>query len=392
MNPLLSIVIATKNRVPYCVNAIETILSFPDNDFELIIQDNTDNLELKTYIESNISDQRLVYNYTPPPFSSIDNFNAAFSLASGEFVCLIGDDDGVIPQILTIARWANSKNIESVCSSAYIGYAWPGVYKVFKSGALTIPKYSEKVEYIKPLKRLPELLKNGILDYYKFNLPRVYHGLVRKSCMEEIKLKTGNYFGGLSPDIYSTIALSGVIEHHLVLNIPFTISGVCNSSTSADSSRQKHCGNLEDAPHLRSNENYIWEPEIPRYYSVQTIWAETCIKSIKENNIPISLKLFSIEKMIAASLISSYSVTRIIFEKTNQHLKNQKFYLSIFYTRILFYMLLIIASKIPKKISNALLRILPSKRIIHDIANISQATIILSRIFNREKYHFIDKL
>ena len=49
--PLLSIIIATKNRVPYCIKSIETILSITNHDFELIVQDNTDNLELNDYLK-----------------------------------------------------------------------------------------------------------------------------------------------------------------------------------------------------------------------------------------------------------------------------------------------------------------------------------------------------
>ena len=390
MNPVLSIIIPTRNRGIYCIEAIKSILRIPDQDIELIVQDNSDNTILKELVEQNVFDNRLKYFYSPQQLSSIDNFNKAFEEANGRYLCLIGDDDGIIPEILRVARWANSKGIESVCSSVYVGYAWPGVYKVFNTGALSIPHYSNEIKFQKPLEILPKLLRNGFLDYYKFNLPRVYHGLVKRSCMEEIKHKTGKFVGGLSPDIYTTVGLSGIVRNHVILNIPFTISGVCNSSTSADSSRQKHCGNLEDAPHFRSIVRYQWEPEIPQYYSVQTIWAETGIKSIKENGIPISLKWFSLEKMIAGSLISSYSITSLILEKTKQHLNKQNFHFSFIYIKILFHILLLILSQVPQKIMNARLRIIPSKRIIYNIPDISQATSRIGEIFNQEKYRFLD--
>jgi len=391
MNPILSIVIATKNRVPYCINAIDTILSFPDNDFELIIQDNTDNLELKTYIESNISDKRLVYNYTPPPFSSIDNFNAAIGLSIGEFVCLIGDDDGVIPEILKIARWASSKGIDSVCSTALVSYGWPGVYPKFIGGVLFIPNYSEKIQFLNPLKKIPALLNNGLTDYSKFNLPRVYHGLIKRSCFEQIEKKTGHYFGGLSPDIYSSIALGAIVKKHLVLDIPFTIPGVCTSSTSSDSSKQKHCGNLEDAPHFRSRENYVWESEIPRYYSVQTIWAESGFKSMKENKLHYSSKMFSLERMVALSIISSYSIFKTIIIETNNLLNKNRKSLIFFYGKVFFYIFLQILKLIPQKIKNFFLRIIPSKNIIHNITDISKASRTTSEIFCTEKYSFLYK-
>jgi len=392
MQPILSIIIPTRNRGIYCIEAIKSILSIPDLDFELVVQDNSDNSLLKDLVEKNISDNRLLYFYSPQPLSSIDNFNIALEKAKGQFLCLIGDDDGVLPEILKITRWANSKGIDSVCTTSIVGYAWPGVYPAFKKGVIFIPKYSEKVLYQKPLEKLPALLHDGITDYSRFNLPRLYHGLIERSCMEEIKKQTGNYFGGLSPDIYSTIALSGIVKNHVILDIPFTIPGVCKSSTSSDSSKQKHCGNLEDAPHLRSRADYIWEPEIPRYYSVQTIWAESGIKSLKENNIQYSSKSFNMAKMVAFSLISSYSVYSIIIKQTNKLLKKQRKSYFIFYTKVLLHICLRMFKLFPVKIKNAFLKILPSSGIISNVANISIASNKVSEIFKPEKYLFLYKL
>ena len=82
-NPLLSILIATRNREEYCKNAILSILENSETNFELVIQDNSDSNDLKTFCKK-IVDTRLVYNYTPPPFSSIDNFNAVIGFSKGK--------------------------------------------------------------------------------------------------------------------------------------------------------------------------------------------------------------------------------------------------------------------------------------------------------------------
>lgn len=391
MQPILSIIIPTRNRGIYCIEAIKSILSIPDQDFELVVQDNSDNSSLKELVEQSISDNRLLYFYSPQPLSSIDNFNIALEKANGQYLCLLGDDDGVISEIVKITRWALSNGIDSVCSTALVGYGWPGVYPAFKTGVLFIPNYSEKVQFQKPLEKIPALLKDGLTDYSRFNLPRLYHGLIERSCLEEIKKKTGNYFGGLSPDIYSSIALSGIVKNHVVLNIPFSIPGVCILSTSSDSSKQKHCGNLEDAPHLRSNKDYIWEPEIPRYYSLQTIWAESGIKSLKENNILYTSKSFALEKMVAFSLISSYSVYSIILKETNKLLKKKKVSYFIFYTKVLLHICLRMFKLFPVKIKNVFLKTLPSRRIITNIADISVASNKVNDIFKSEKYSFLYK-
>lgn len=38
--------------------------------------------------------------------SSIDNFNQAMDLTTGDYVILIGDDDSILPKIVEIAHWA----------------------------------------------------------------------------------------------------------------------------------------------------------------------------------------------------------------------------------------------------------------------------------------------
>src|SRR5690349_17226070 len=106
MIPLLSIVIATKNRQKYAIHAVESILSLNDDRIEVVIQDNSDIADLSSRLSKFKSDSRLKYRYTPPPFSSIDNFNAAVELSSGEYVCLIGDDDGINPEIIESTLWA----------------------------------------------------------------------------------------------------------------------------------------------------------------------------------------------------------------------------------------------------------------------------------------------
>ena len=90
IQPLLSIAIATKHRDKYCLSAVESILSLPNNNIQVVVQDNSDVQVLNQLLKPYLDDVRLIYNYTPPPFSSIDNFNAALELVTGEYVCLIG--------------------------------------------------------------------------------------------------------------------------------------------------------------------------------------------------------------------------------------------------------------------------------------------------------------
>jgi glycosyltransferase involved in cell wall biosynthesis len=65
--PLLSIVIASRNRIPYAISAIQSILEISDPRLELVVQDNSDSRDLESYVRENIKDTRFRYRYTPPP-------------------------------------------------------------------------------------------------------------------------------------------------------------------------------------------------------------------------------------------------------------------------------------------------------------------------------------
>ncbi len=334
MKPLLSIIIATKNRVSYCINSIETILSNANDDFELIVQDNTDTLELKDYLFANLTDKRLVYRYTPPPFSSIANFNAALELATGEYVCLIGDDDGVCATIFEVVKWAKNNNIDSVCPKVFVDFYWPDAFYHGSKGYVYIPYYSKTISKLNPQSKIKGLLNDGIVDYMKFNLPKLYHGLVKKSCLDEIKAINGYYIGGLSPDIYTAVSLSFFVKNHVVIDFPITISGACKVSTTVAGLNGGHSGLLSEAPHFRDRGVYEWDKRIPKYYSVQTIWAESAISAMVDLDLAAHYEAFNLAKMVAKSIAIAPKHTKLFLAETTKILEKNQLNKVVFYFKL----------------------------------------------------------
>jgi len=315
-SPLLSIVIATKNRLNFCINCIETILEYPHTDFELIVQDNTDNMDLKDYVESTIKDPRFIYQYTPPPFSYIDNFNAALELANGKYVCMIGDDDGICSTLFDMVRWADKHEVDSVCPQTFIDFYWPGAFHQDGKGYLYMPWFSKKVWRNDPKVNLQPLIEDGIINYMQFNLPKLYHGFIKRSYFEEIKSKNGYYIGGLSPDIYAAVSMSNMVRNHVVIDFPLTISGACHVSATVAGFTGGHSGKLEDAPHFRDRGPYLWDPLIPSFYSVSTIWAESALKAIRENNIPVHLEKINLMKILTRSILDAPAHYTLFLEES----------------------------------------------------------------------------
>lgn len=239
---LLSIIVPTRNRQKYAISAITSILNIPAPDLELVVQDNSDSRELEDYIRNNISDTRLRYNYTSTPLSFIDNFDVAVRLASGKYLCIIGDDDGVNPEILEATRWADRNDIDALKPTVSVVYLWPelGVPSTFftkipLNGLLEINGFSGRVAKHNPEIEMKKVVKNGGLKYLETEIPRLYHGIVKRKCLNKIREKTGSFFGGLSPDIYAAVSIANFAKNVVSIDYPLTIAGVCKSSGSAKS-------------------------------------------------------------------------------------------------------------------------------------------------------------
>jgi hypothetical protein len=322
MQPLLSIVIATRNRVPYCIESIKTILAIDEESIELVVQDNTDDEELKNYVELNISDSRLVYNYTPPPFSVTGNFNSAISLAKGEYVCLIGDDDSVCRQIVDVASFAKKNNIDSVCPTVFNEYIWPEAFGDQRDSTLMIPVSAPEFKITDSNAALHEFFRGGALDYLKKGFPKLYHGIVKRSCLEEIKARTGYYIGGLSPDIYSAVTLSCIVGSHMLSAIPVTIAGACKASATVASMNGQHAGELKNAPHFRDIPEYKWDPHIPYVYSVETIWAETAMKAAADMKRDDLIREFNSPMFIARNILRNTGRLRYFTRQSWKHIRH----------------------------------------------------------------------
>ncbi|MGJ1535280.1 glycosyltransferase family 2 protein [Sphingobacterium multivorum] len=282
MNKLLSIIIPTKNRQVYCIESIKSILNDIDDRCEIVIQDNSDDQSLKKLIDT-LKSPIVKYNYNAVPLSFVDNFEMALELSTGRFFIILGDDDSTTKDILPIVEWMEKEGVESVSSRNVVDYIWPNEHiSKYRNGYLVMHDYCGNITKVDVNENLKRLIENGFLAYQTFHLPRTYHGIVKRSCMDNVKQIGGRYFGGLTPDIYSTVALSCIIKDHRILDFPFSIAGACPASATVNAMVGGHSGQLEDAPHFNHRGQYTWENSIPRYYSVETIWAESAIKALED--------------------------------------------------------------------------------------------------------------
>ncbi|MDI9244990.1 hypothetical protein [Marinobacter sp. CHS3-4] len=137
---------------------------------------------------------------------------------------------------------------------------------------------------------IEKFLTNGCCGYLDFDFGKLYHGLVKRSILEEIKAIRGSYFSGISPDIDSAIAISLVAEKILVTQQPYTIPGHGFAAEQTHHVSGAHLRDLSNAPHFRGRQGYEWDQRIPFLWVGETIWAETALKCL--NSLGYSASVF----------------------------------------------------------------------------------------------------
>jgi glycosyltransferase involved in cell wall biosynthesis len=273
----VSIVIPTCNRSDFLLTAVNAILAHAENT-EIIISDNSYTDDIKKLLTKQISSGAVRYQYIPNPVSVVENFECAVAMATGEFVMCIGDDDCIGPGFNEIVTWAQKNDVDAIFSYGHrfiANYFWPKVISYYfgqgYEAKLFLKKYTGRISRINGLNELKNASRN-----FGVNLglmPRVYHGLVKRSLLDHIRNKYGSIFGGVSPDIYSCTLLSFEAHKIYQIDVPFIIPGASPKSTAGEGAAHKDRANLFEVDHIRRfGSDLKWSSLIPEYYGPHNVW------------------------------------------------------------------------------------------------------------------------
>ncbi len=282
MGFLLSVVVPTKNRYGYLEPLVRLIESFSEGQVELIIEDNSDDNSLFLPVLDKLSFPDLHYFYNEKPIPIRENLDNAIAHSTGEYVCVIGDDDGVLPSIIHCVEWMKVNSVEAIIPMV-VTYTWPDHDEItLERGGVARCSFFKKgkiVEELDPIQTLDDALKNGFLDRGK--LPICYHGIVSRKALDRIYSIGGMYSPGPSPDIAAGVALSLVVKKYALINYPIIISGASQQHGGGAYRMKYGAAEIKDIPFLPKDSYEVWEKKLPKIWSVETIWPESAIKALR---------------------------------------------------------------------------------------------------------------
>lgn len=320
MGYLLSIVVPTKDRYFYLKHLIQLIHSFNSNEIELVIQDNTaDNTEILEFIDA-LDFSNLRYYHTHEPISVSENSSRAIRNSSGEYICFIGDDDGVTRHIVDCVMWMQQENID-VVKSEFALYKWPSFpdgRHMKLSSTLALSNYTFHYEICNLEESLVKLIRDGFstLNY----MPKVYNGIVKRTALEAVYKKTGTYFPGPSPDMANAVALCFTCKRYAFVDFPIIIGG--QSVHVGGGARTIKGGYLplNEVPFLPSNSAETWEDFLPKIWCVETVWPESGIKGLKAMGQMKYVEMIDVDYLLSRFIVNRPDIQYM----AEKHIQNKK--------------------------------------------------------------------
>jgi glycosyltransferase involved in cell wall biosynthesis len=225
-----SIIIPTRNGAPYVFSTINSILRQSYESCEVVVSVNHSTDETLSQVRS-IDDPRVRVVVPPAPLSMTLHYEWCLKQARGEWITILGDDDGLMPyffdEIAPLIGRCSRMNVD-VISSRRAHYFWPGCEEVY--GDAVILYEAERKEYLVSSVGNMALLFLGLKDFT--DLPHIYtNGIVRRTLIDKIRvLSEGRFYRELNPDVYSGVAVSAATARFLRTEIPLFWTGTSPKS------------------------------------------------------------------------------------------------------------------------------------------------------------------
>ena len=229
-----SVLLPTRDRLELLKSAIDSVRSQEYQNWEIIVADNCSKGDIGSYVRT-LSDDRIVYSRSDIALTVTDNWNVANNLATGDYIVMLGDDDGLVPhyfdECLNVIEKFNYPEVLNY--SAYI-YVQPNVIPSQPNGSV-----ASAINYFSFMKGLEEprllskevkeqMVRNSLNFEFSFGFNMQYY-LYSRAFVEKLR-QFGEFYQGPYPDYYTANMMMLVSESIIVVPKELVIIGVTPKS------------------------------------------------------------------------------------------------------------------------------------------------------------------
>jgi hypothetical protein len=233
MKSSFSLIIPTRDRPSTLSYAIQSCINQDYTDLEIIILDNLCDHRTKVVVEQ-FADDRIVHLRSDRRLSMTENYERGLNAAKGDYICIIGDDDVMMPHACNrLANLVKSCHSPEAFIMPMADYWWPGTQRMLRDGI-----YKENHIYFQ---QIPSHA-SGFVDpknlYHNFLVGNVgyrqmagfYHKCVKRSLLDRI-IRNERYIHSSIPDVYAAIALTASAKTIYAADFYLCLGGTSPAST-----------------------------------------------------------------------------------------------------------------------------------------------------------------
>jgi glycosyltransferase involved in cell wall biosynthesis len=227
---MFSIVIPTRARADTLRHALRTVLAQTYHDFEVIVHECGDDPATSATV-SEFDDPRIRFFKTFEQVRMTENWERALRHVSGDYVFVLGDDDGLLADACANASdilQAHPSEVLSWGAPIHAHYYWPRFHDSELANRLSVVCATELACTLKSSKSALNLLYRFRASF--FETPMIYNSFVSRKLIERVRASRGRYFLGSAPDVTSGVVNLWFTDRFLKCNRPLSIGGASHHS------------------------------------------------------------------------------------------------------------------------------------------------------------------
>src|SRR5215813_13970544 len=277
--PRFSVVVPTRERADTLQSCLTTCLDQGFDNYEVIVCDNCSSPATREVAEG-FTSSRIKYVRAPEPLARSDNWELALSHAAGEYVLLLGDDDGLLPFALRELDRLSTRTGARVVHWNAVFYLWPTVNLPGEGNFLRIP-LGRDVRTVNG----PELIRAVASFRAEYHLlPMLYNSAVHRDLIACLREKAGRVFANKYPHVYSGFSLGHVAGEYLSTEVPMTVAGLSHQSNGIATlllrGRHPVARDFHTLNARAGLPTHPWVPDLPIFPSVPVADSFLCARQL----------------------------------------------------------------------------------------------------------------
>jgi glycosyltransferase involved in cell wall biosynthesis len=225
--PEFSVIIPTRRRPDTLRYALQTAVAQDYPDTEIIVHEvGADPLTAQVVAE--IGDHRTRHVQTDDGISMSENWERAVSSATGRYLTMMGDDDGILPTACSVAAQVLERFPSEMLTWHPAAYFWPSSLVVGRQNRLQAYLPASGCERQDPRILLERAYRFQANHY---SMPMILHSVVSRELIDRVKRSLGSYFHSTAPDIASAVVDAFYGSSCILVHRIMSMHGLSHNST-----------------------------------------------------------------------------------------------------------------------------------------------------------------